>query len=290
MWLQQHPTYSLISRMLSRYLDQANIIALCHPSNLNDLVSYEEDDYDNENLAVQKKTPRMHTVKSPHWKFSLLDVVTGLNVKEHFTSFSSPEDLNFQDWWSIGSLFLRSYILAVDSIILDEAKGNKLRVRGDKTGSQGYSLTGEASQGFQKCYLFYRVSISSGKPTLILSFPLLPHATDMPVFLNCAYSVSPYMHPFIMFMLMGKFTIHTVTYKQNFSGVHLCWIEGYLLSENILLKCTWMITGSKQNETILRDSSGRCEEFIEPYCGNEMVDFQHLTKTAGWWSHSEKCV
>lgn len=173
-------------------------------------MSCEEDDDGNENLAVQKETPRMLTVKSPYCKFSLLDVVTGLNVKEHLTSFSSP-DVSFQDRGSIGSLFLRSYILAVDNIILDETKWNKSRVRGDKTNNQGYSLIGEAAQGFQRCYLFYKASISSGEPTLILSLPLIPHATDMPVCLNCTYSMSLYMHPFIMFMLMGKFTIHTVT-------------------------------------------------------------------------------
>lgn len=93
-----------------------------------------------------------------------------------------------------------------------------------------------------------------------------------------------------MFILMGKFTIQTLRYQQNFSGIHLCWVEGYLLSENVILKCIWIITGSKQNETVLRDTPGRCEEFIEPYCGNEIVDFQRLTKNADWWSLSEKCV
>lgn len=109
---------------------------LCHPSNLNDLVSYEEDYDENENWAVQKETPRMLTVKYFHCKFSLLDVVTGLNMKEHFTSFTSPEDLSFRVWWRIGCLLLRSWILIVDRIILDEAKWNKSRVRGDKTGNQ----------------------------------------------------------------------------------------------------------------------------------------------------------
>lgn len=99
-------------------------------------MSCEEDDDGNENLAVQKETPRMLTVKSPYCKFSLLDVVTGLNVKEHLTSFSCP-DVSFQDRGSIGSLFLRSYILTVDSIILDETKWNKSRVRGDKTDNRG---------------------------------------------------------------------------------------------------------------------------------------------------------
>lgn len=127
-------------------------------------------------------------------------------------------------------------------------------------------------------------------PHWFFSLPLVPHATDIPVCLNCVCSVSPNMHPFITFILMGKFAIYTLRYQQNFSGIHLCWIEGYLLSENILLKCIWIITGSKQNETVLRGTSGRCEEFIEPYCGNKIVDFQHLTKSAGWWNHSEKCV
>lgn len=125
---------------------------LCHPSNLNDLVSYEEDDDDSKNWAVQKETPRMLTVKSSRGEFSLLDAVTGLNMKEHFISFGSPEDLSFRDWRRTGSLFLRSCILIVDSTILDEAKWNESRVRGDKTGNQGYSLIGEAAQGFQKVH------------------------------------------------------------------------------------------------------------------------------------------
>lgn len=123
---------------------------LCHLSNFNDLVSYETDDDENQNWAVQKETPRMLTVKYSHCEFSLLDIGTGLNMKEHFTSFSFPEDLSFWDWWRIGSLFLRSCSLIVDSITLDETKWNKARVRGDKTGNQGYSLLGEADQGFQK--------------------------------------------------------------------------------------------------------------------------------------------
>lgn len=93
---------------------------LCHPSDLNDLVSYEGDG--DENWAVQKETSRMLTDRYSHCNFSLLDLVTGLNMKEHFTLFCCPEDLSFWDWRRTGSLFLRSCILIVNSIILDEAK------------------------------------------------------------------------------------------------------------------------------------------------------------------------
>lgn len=84
------------------------------------------------------------------------------------------------------------------------------RVKGDETGNQGYSLLGE---GFServicsiKWHFLWRAHIDFFFP-----LPLLPHATDIPMYFNCAYSVSPNMHSFIMFLLMGKLTIPTVT-------------------------------------------------------------------------------
>lgn len=61
---------------------------------MNNLASYEED-YDNEIIAVQKEITRVLTAKSSRCKFSLLDEVVGLNMKQPFTSFSSSEDLSF---------------------------------------------------------------------------------------------------------------------------------------------------------------------------------------------------
>lgn len=46
----------------------------------------------------------------------------------------------------------------------------------------------------------------------------------------------------------------------------------------------------KQNETVLGNTLGMCAKIFELYCGSEMVDFQRLTKYAGWWNHSDKCA
>lgn len=90
---------------------------------------------------------------------------------------------------------------------------------------QGWEATKQAIRGtvswlkqirvFRKGFINFR-NIYSIKPAFPLesshgffSLPLIPHATDIPKCLNCVYSITPNMLPFIMFILLGKFTIHT---------------------------------------------------------------------------------
>lgn len=64
-------------------------------------------------------------------------------------------------------------------------------MRGDKTGNRGYSLTGEAADSFQKGFLFYKASMSSGKQSLISFLPFHPSCHRCPcVFKLCIFSKS----------------------------------------------------------------------------------------------------
>lgn len=122
--------------------------------------------------------------------------------------------------------FWKVVLIVVSIVFTGEAKWNKLRVRGDKTGNQGYSLIGEVDESFRKV-IYSRKPAIPLKSTHWFCFCLsILHVTDVvPVCSKCVYSISPCIHPSIVLILMGKFTIHTILWQLNFSGTHLCWIH-----------------------------------------------------------------